>query len=55
MIINLLLKKKYLRRISEAQQEKFGKCENELKSALLTAQRALSLGNRRLIYIENWY
>ena len=39
MIINLLLKKKYLRRISGVKHEKFEKCVSKLKPAWRAAQR----------------
>ena len=46
MIINLLLKKKYLRRISGVKQEKFEKCVSRLKRACGAEQRRKRVAGR---------
>ena len=46
MITNLLLKKKYLRRITGVKHEKFEKCVSRLKSAWRAAQRRKRVAGR---------
>ena len=45
-MLNLLLKKKYLRRISGVKHEKFEKCVNKLKSAWRAAQKRKAVAGR---------
>ena len=52
MITSLLLKKKYLRRISRVKYEKFGKCVSKLKAAWGAAQKWKRVAGRPYVIGE---